>query len=359
MNQSLNISQIAEGQGEKVRFINDNFNKVDSATQGNLEVPVSGNAFINENDFKNYSTFILKVPTGTTLSTAFTLSVPNVKRNFNILNLTNHTCTVQVTGAQAGNVSGTVAANTNSSCHSDGSLNAYIISGGSSSTPTPMPTPPAPVITSFAIQNQSQTVDIGFTLQGSKTFVFTVENSQNVEGDLTLSQAGVATALSTTVDATGASVSVPISPAVTFTAGQTLTFTLSGTATAAAGGAAFSRTYTITAAQATDYIYIDFVTAKDLSSYTAPTDSRRVRYQAGSQDLTIPNSSSAQAYLAILQRESDPNITSIFFDGLNQIGAFTRQPQTTSLNGVDYEAWISNNLFIVNDIRGATITINR
>lgn len=359
MAESLTLTSLADAQRNKTRFINDNFDIIDTGTQGNLDVSITADSVVSETNFKSYSTFILKVPTGTTLSSGFTFVVPDIARNFNIINLTGQTCTVQASGAESSNVAGSVPANSNAGCHCDGSTNIYVISGGSgSATPDPGANPSPPSISSFSIQNQSQTVPIGFVFQGAKTFLFTIENPGHVEGNLTLRRGN--TNISTTISPSTTSTTLTIATPVTFKAGQTLTFTLSGTATASSGGAAFNRTFVIAAASLTDYIYIDWDADGDLTGYVFPTDNRRVLFQAGSQDLTIPNTSLTSAKLVILQRATDPDITAIMLDGLNQIGVFTKTANAATSQSVQYEAWVSDNLLIIDDdLQGATVTINR
>ena len=114
------------------------------------------------------------------------------------------------------------------------------------------PTDPVPFIDGFGIQGVSRQQTAPYTLTGSQTFVFNVHNPDSITGNLTISQG--AASLSTAVSKTASSMALTIMD-ITLAAGQSATFTISGTATAAAGGAPFSTQFTITAIAAAGFTF--------------------------------------------------------------------------------------------------------
>lgn len=218
------------------------------------------------------------------------------------------------------------------------------------------PMDPAPSLASFTWPGQATTVDGGTQLSGSVTFNFSVVNPSSVQGNLTLRQSGVSAALTSTISPTATTVTVNIMN-VTLSAGQSVTFTLSGVATTAAGGTSFSRSITISARAATDYIYRFWQAGDTLTAY-APNNADRVAY-ANPQTIAFPASSSRSQHFVYMQRMTDPDPTVFNIGGLNQLGGYPKQANTVTVNGVEYEIWISEFPLDAAALAGTQIMIQR
>lgn len=211
----------------------------------------------------------------------------------------------------------------------------------------------APSIRTFLIQNQSTSVAEDTVLTGSKTFEFTVTEPANVDGNLTLKQAGAI--LRNDIDPNDTSAVATIND-ITLSAGQSVTFTLEGTATVGAGGAAFSRDFVVTARQATDYMYWGLDADGDPSNFNVATAQQAVWSQ--SQTITLPSFADVQ-HIVIAQRATDPDITEINIGGINQIGAFTKTANAFLVGATQYDAWTSNNPMLGTVVSGESIQVVR
>ena len=211
----------------------------------------------------------------------------------------------------------------------------------------------APAITEFNIESQSLSVDAGTTISGTLTFDFLVRESDNVDGLLTLAQ-GVAT-LASNIDPKAGSVAQAVNP-VTLNAGESVTWTLSGNALPVAGGAAFSRTVTITAREPDDYIYWGVDADGDPSNFDTGTAEQAVFAQ--SQSITIPTYSGAQ-HIVIAQKSSDPPIRQILYNGVDWFQAFTETTSAFNVNAASYDALVSDNALLGSIFSGAVFQIVR
>lgn len=186
---------------------------------------------------------------------------------------------------------------------------------------------PQPSINSFSIDSQSTTVAAGTTLSGTVTFNYVVHNSNLVQGTLTLAQDG--TNLSTTVSPTGTTLSQAITE-VTLAAGQSTTFTLSGTSTT---GRAFSRSFTVRAAQPHELAYWGIRATNDF----ATTDLTNLT----SEDITMENefdmtgAFADQAFLGLLV-PADMDILEIRTLGFPVRDEFTRTTSARTISSQDY-----------------------
>lgn len=208
----------------------------------------------------------------------------------------------------------------------------------------------APSIRSFIIADQPTNVDPDTALTGEKSFIYTVANSDAVVGDLTLQQEGVN--LSTTIDPKGNAEDVTIND-ITLAAGESVTFTLSGTD----GTTPFSDTFTITARTIDEYIYFGTQVSSDPSTFDFANESRSP-FQSGNQNIAIPTFTGNE-HLVIAQKNADPDFTGIFIDGINQIGAFTKTLNAFTVNAAGYDAWVSNNPLVGSVVSGDLITLER
>lgn len=209
----------------------------------------------------------------------------------------------------------------------------------------------APSIRTFLISNQPTSVDPGTTLTGLKTFIYTVANSDDVVGNLTLSQGGAN--LSTTVDPKGISLEITIND-ITLSAAQSITFTLSGTDV---GANPFSADFVVTARQIDEFVYYGTQVANTPATFDFANESR-TPFVSGTQQITIP-SFTGNEYLIIAQIATEPDFTIISIDGINQINAFTKTPSAFQVNGKAYDAWTSDHALIGSVVTGDVITLER
>lgn len=215
-----------------------------------------------------------------------------------------------------------------------------------------------PAIRSFSIEGQASRVDAGTTLSGTKTFVFNLSEEDNVQGNLTLTQTNpgqAAQTLSSSIDPKTSSLSQAINN-VTLAAGETVTFTLSGVSDLA-GNATFDRTFTVTGRTDDEYVYISDEADNDPSDVVV-ANATRSAFVAGQQDLVVPTFSGTR-YLTILQKASEPELTQIVIDSVDQIGAFTKTDDALTINSQQFDAYVSNNLLVGSVVSGDAVTIVR
>ena len=209
----------------------------------------------------------------------------------------------------------------------------------------------APQIRAFSITGQDLFVDPGTTLTGTKTFTWTISEEDNVSGNLTLQQG--ASTLSSSVDPKAGTVDIAIN-SVTLNAAEEVVFTLSGTDTFMNN---FSRTFTVTARSDDDYVYIDDEDDNDPSNF-AIAGATRIPFAGTQQQLTVPTFAGNQ-YVEIIQKSTEPDLTGIFIDGVNQIKVFTKTPNALTVNAANFDAWTSNNELVGSVVSGDVITITR
>lgn len=213
----------------------------------------------------------------------------------------------------------------------------------------------APAVRSFSIENQPTKVDAGTTLSGTKTFLYNISEPNNVDGNLTLLQA--ASTLSSSVNPSGSSVSQAINNVTLANGGDSVVFTLRGTAVVGAGGAQFEGTFTVTALTDDEYIYISDEADSDASDVVI-ANATRLEFSGVRQDLTVPTFA-GNRFITILQRASEPAITQIIIDSLNQFDAFTKTDDAITINGALFDAYVSTNAMVGSIVSGDTITVIR
>lgn len=210
----------------------------------------------------------------------------------------------------------------------------------------------APQIREFSIQGQATTVDPGTTLaSGNRTFLFNVTESDNVQGTLTLTQG--ASTLSTTIDPKDSSVVVAIN-AVTLNGGEDVVFTLSGTDTFMNN---FNRTFIVTARSDDDYVYYNTEADSNPADFDINAASR-IPFVNTNQSFTIPDFM-GNRFLTIIQKATEPALTGILIDGLNQIDAFTLTASALNVNAAPFNAYVSNNALVGSVVSGDTVTLVR
>jgi len=167
----------------------------------------------------------------------------------------------------------------------------------------------APSIDSFTLDGVNQGEDAPFNLSGNVTFRFAISSASNIQGDITILQG--TSVLSSTITKTATSVTLAVN-AVTLNAGESVTFTIRATSSLS-GNPTIERTFTVTAVQAQDYIYLAAEDSSDPST-TVVAAATQIGYTPGNQVVTIPTFT-GNKYLKILQRASDPPITQILIGG--------------------------------------------
>lgn len=214
-----------------------------------------------------------------------------------------------------------------------------------------------PEFTEFTIGTQGTEVDAPFTFSGSTPYTYAMNNPENIglltilDGDLTSIAANI------TAQASGSGFAlVPLGDPITLQAGESHTFTIRGTSTLT-GNALIQRTYTVTARQSQDFVYLqadDNNTASDIDTSAATA----VAFASGNQVVTIPTWS-GNRYLKIAQRAADPEITQIQIGGINQFGAFTKTDDALMIGGQQFDVYVTNNLWIGSVWSGVEMTLVR
>lgn len=215
---------------------------------------------------------------------------------------------------------------------------------------------PAPVgppqFREFSIQGVPETVDAGFVLSGNQTFLYNVSNPAGVSGNLTIAQG--ATDLSTTVPPDETQIVLAVNPNVTFIAGQTVDFIISGTD----GVTPFSRTLEITAREDSDYVYY-WTAATNAATFPGlPPSTSRIPIESGDQSFVVP-SYTGDEFVKIAQPSSESDFSEILIDSVNQIDAFNETPTAFLIDGVNYDVLISENAQPAGTTVGETIVLRR
>lgn len=205
-----------------------------------------------------------------------------------------------------------------------------------------------PQVTSLSIQGQATEVERGTTLTGSQVFNYSVSHTGNVQGDLTLEQDGET--LASNISPTGTTATETVTD-VTLTAGQVVTFRLSGTDTQSN---TFDRTTTVSAPLQLYWNDKDTNTPTDFDFENA----LNTNVSDGTQAIVVPTFTGSQ-YLAIAQPDSTADITALLIGNVNQVAGFTKTENAFSIDTVSYDIFISNNELFGSVISGETITIQR
>lgn len=211
--------------------------------------------------------------------------------------------------------------------------------------------PASAAIRSFLISGQDISVDPGTELSGVKTFLYNVTNSAEVVGNLTLTQD--AATLSSAIDPLATSINLTITT-ITLAAGQSTVFTLSGTDT---NSNPLSATFTVTARNLNEFVYFGVQPTNDATTFDFATQSQ-TPFVSGSQTITVPTFANDQ-YLVITQLASEPDLTGITIDGVNQFKAFTKTPNAFTVSSQNYDAWVSNNQLQGGIVSGEVILLER
>ncbi len=216
-----------------------------------------------------------------------------------------------------------------------------------------------PRVASLSIQGVATAVDPGTSLSGTLTFQYNVSPSANVQGDMTLSQNNPAATLATDIKADENSIAVAVQ-SITLVAGASVVFTLAGTATAAAGGAAFSRDFTVRARSLDEYMYIGIQPDTVLNPPVPGLTVLDYPFAGNRQNLVIPTfSGSVGQHLVISQKASEPQIRQIILGGVDQFAAFTRTANAYVVNSENFDAYVSNNPLLGDAVSNNIITVVR
>ncbi len=216
-----------------------------------------------------------------------------------------------------------------------------------------------PRVASLSIQGVAAAVNPGTTIDGSQTFQYNVSPSDNVEGDLTLSQSNPVATLATDAKADENSVTVTVQ-SVTLTAGQSTVFTLAGTATTAAGGQVFSRAFTVRARTLDEYMFIGIQPGITLNPPVPGLSVLDYPFAGTRQNLIIPTfTGEVGQHVVISQKASEPQLRQIIAGGVDQFQAFTRTANAYVVNSENYDAYVSDNPLLGAAVSANTLTVVR
>lgn len=207
--------------------------------------------------------------------------------------------------------------------------------------PQGLPGGTAPRILGFTSSTLTPSVTGDTQLSGSQTFTFTVEDPAEVEGNLTLSQAGAA--LATDIAPTAGTTTQTINT-ITLAAGETVAFTLTGTSTAATGSRALSATFTVRAhlPEERAYSYVQSVitagtqdlTAAGVSEFSVTAVTGSYRVQA-----TLPTTD-----FLVIEYPANRPITAIEAIGIEvDLTTFPEQVGVRTIGSVTYNARTNQN----------------
>lgn len=216
-----------------------------------------------------------------------------------------------------------------------------------------------PQFTAFIVGIQGENVTPPFTLTGSIPVSFNLINHENIDGTIDiLQQTGVGfnTLLSGITPAASFSGNGTMNPAVTLNAGESQLFRVRGTS-ALGGGATIIRDYTVTALNPQDLLYISAEADNDPSDVNTAA-ATQIPFASGNQIVTIPTFAD-NAFLTILQRASDPDITGIIIGGIDQRPAFTKTDAAININAVSFDAYVSTNQLVGSVVSGTQMTLVR
>lgn len=200
---------------------------------------------------------------------------------------------------------------------------------------TPMP---IPRFTSFSIQDQATQVNVGTTISGSQTFLYSVENPSQVTGNLSIIEDpdGTPNTLSSSLSPSGTSVALVVT-SVTLNAGESQTYRIQGTSTS---GQVFHRDFVVEALSAEERYYYGLSSTANVSTVPLdPPDVTSAEAQTGvSFDITV--TPGAGQFLFILV-PTDHDITTIFERNfnVNVTDTFTRTADTRIINSVNYHSY--------------------
>lgn len=196
----------------------------------------------------------------------------------------------------------------------------------------------APVVTVFNIDGQSETVNTGTTLTGTKQFNYSIDNSENVSGNVTIAQG--ASTLSSSVSATGNSVNLLINDVTLANENDNVVWTISGTDT---NTNPFSRTFTVTAVDQDEFLYVALQQSSDPAtvSLTAPTQAILISGAAQSGGFSV-GPTSANDHIIILA-PTDHDLTFLansHFPSSNIISTYTKTVNARTIAGQTYNAFV-------------------
>ena len=215
----------------------------------------------------------------------------------------------------------------------------------------------APSITDFSIagQDPSSPPHSGDALGGDLNVSFTINNPENVAGNLSLSRAtgnAAAVVLANNIDPNDADGNVVVAgtDALAAVAGTSYTYRLFGTDTQNPAET-FESEFTITIPVDQDYVYLNNQATGGMAGAQAFSTNGATRAIFSSDPQRIVSPAAANnAYLAYAQRATDPDLTEIRISNFNQIGAFTKYPNAVMIGGVQYDVWLSDNLLLADAI---------
>lgn len=198
---------------------------------------------------------------------------------------------------------------------------------------------PIPRITSFSIQDQPTDVNTGTTLSGSKTFLYSVENPSQVQGNLSIIEDpdGTPNTLSSSLSPTGTSVVLAITTVTLTDGGDSQTYRLQGTSTS---GVVFHQDFVVTALAAEERYYFGLSPTANVASIslTPPTSTSAEAQSGVSFDISVTPSAGEFVFILV---PFDHDVSTIFERNLNVdvTSTFTKVTNVRVINAVNYHSY--------------------
>ena len=191
-----------------------------------------------------------------------------------------------------------------------------------------------PAVTAFSIQDEPVNVLPGTTISGTKTFLYSISNTANVVGNLTIRQDGAA--LSSAVNRDGSSISLAINSVTLTNAGDSTTFQISGLNNQSQ---TFSRDFTVTAAASSEFFYYGLSATNNPASIDTSTMQRRLS-AAETFDFSVGPTSAGQ--FIILLAPQDHDLSTLINTGLNVdvLNTYTATTFVRTINGQLYNSYV-------------------
>lgn len=192
----------------------------------------------------------------------------------------------------------------------------------------------APQVTSFSIPGQATSVHPGDAVSGDQTFNFSVSNTGNVSGNLTL-LAG-STVLSSNIAPTATTITVDVGTNVLTNVGDSATFTLRGTDTQ---GTQFSRNFVVTAVAPGEFFYYGLSGTNIPATVDVSTLTRRL---SASETFNFSVGPTSAGQYIILLAPNDHDLTALINTALNVnvLNTYTKTTAVRTISGQSYNSFV-------------------
>lgn len=208
-------------------------------------------------------------------------------------------------------------------------------------------------IQSFRLVGLGPTVDQNTTLSGTVSIIYHLNDAALAVGTGTVRQNGVA--IATGLNPAGTTAQITITN-VTLSAGQSETFRLEFTNTASQ---VIGVDYVVTARQPQEHVYVGIQTTPNIADFDiAASTTNDFGFIANRQTVTLPTFTGNHP-IVIAQPASEPAITELIIDSINQRDAFTLTQNAFLVNAVQYNAYVSAHVQIGTIVSGESVEIVR